>query len=290
MTRPRQGARKPRSGTEQPVRMTARRVNTPGCFLLGNQTPTPAKQISTRETSPVPVLTLPDITVSPTSAEDVSTPPFEETNIMVSPSDTSSISVQSLAEASVSTPSAGEDNIMVSMPGTSSSSGHSPKKSNRPKFYMTKYRKVVEKKNKKTSRTHIYAKAKTDLEAGKFKSVRQCAAFHKVPVTTLYRLYIESDEYKGSGRKSLCLTPEEETVIMNHVKWRSQIGCGMDFSQLQSLVQKTLLALVSANPDRKTGYEDVGQRPNRFFIRRLVERHNLSLRRTAKISKGQLNI
>ena len=198
---------------------------------------------------------------------------------MVSPSETSSISVQSLAEASVSTPSAGDDTFMVSIPGTSSSSGHSPKKSNRHKFYITKYQKNI--------RTHIYAKAKTDLEAGKFKSVRQCAAFHKVPLTTLYRLYIDSDEYKGSGRKSLCLTSEEETVIMNHVKWRSQIGCGMDFSQLQSLVQKTLLALVSANPDRKTGYEDVGQRPNRFFIRRLVERHNVSLRRTAEISKGE---
>ena len=50
---------------------------------------------------------------------------------------------------------------------------------------------------------------------------------------------------------------------------------------------KNGMALVSANPDRKTGYEDVGQRPNRFFIRRLVERHNVSLRRTAEISKGE---
>ena len=283
MPRPRQGARKPRSVVEQPVRMTARRVNTPGCY----QTTPPTKEVSTTETSPVSVHSLPDATVSTTSAEDVSTSPAEETNIMVSPSETSSISVRSLAEASVSTPSAGDDTFMVSIPGTSSSSDPTPKKSNRPKFYMTKYRKVVEKKNKKNSRTHIYAKAKTDLEAGKFKSVRQCAAFHKVPLTTLYRLYIDSDVYKGSGHKSLCLTSEEETVIMNHVKWRSQIGCGMDFSQLQSLVQKTLLALVSANPDRKTGYEDVGQRPNRFFIRRLVERHNVSLRRTAEISKGE---
>ena len=152
--------------------MTARRVNTPGCYLLGNQTTPPTTEVSTTETSPVSVHTLPDATVSTTSAEDVSTSPAEETNIMVSPSETSSISVQSLAEASVSTPSAGDDTFMVSIPGTSSSSGHSPKKSNRHKFYITKYQKNI--------RTHIYAKAKTDLEAGKFKSVRQCAAFHKV--------------------------------------------------------------------------------------------------------------
>ena len=84
-------------------------------------------------------------------------------------------------------------------------------------------------------------KAKTDLEAGKFKSVRQCAAFHKLPVSTLHRLFTDADEFQGSGRKSVSLSFEEETVIMNHVKWRSQIGCGMDFDQLQSLIQKNFL-------------------------------------------------
>ena len=172
---------------------------------------------------------------------------------------------------------------MVPTPGTSD-----PNKSNRPKFYKTKYRKIVEKKNKRQRRTHTFVKAKTDLKAGKFKSVRQCAAFHKLPVSTLHRLFTDADEFQGSGRKSVSLSFEEETVIMNHVKWRSQIGCGMDFDQLQSLIQKTFLALVSANPDRRTGYENTGQRPNRFFIRRLVERHNISLRRTAEISKGKI--
>jgi hypothetical protein len=48
---------------------------------------------------------------------------------------------------------------------------------------MTKYRKVVEKKNPKMKKKHIFAKAKTDLEAGK------CVAFHKCPVSTLHRLF-----------------------------------------------------------------------------------------------------
>ena len=57
-------------------------------------------------------------------------------------------------------------------------------------------------------------------------------------------------------------------------------------SQLQALIQEILLAVKTANPDRVTGYEKSGQMPNRQFVRRLVERNNISLRRTAEISKG----
>ena len=137
--------------------------------------------VSPSETSSISVQSLTDGIVS--------TPSAEEANIMVAIPETSSISVQSLSDGIVSTPSAGDANLMVSIPGTSYISGQSPMKSNRPKFYRT-----------------------------------------TVPLTTLYRLYLESDDYHGSRRKYLCLTSEEETVIMNHVKWRSQIGCGMDFS------------------------------------------------------------
>ena len=233
------------------------------------------------------------------SAAKVNSTPSAGDNIIVA----SSASIQSAIDGeSNPTPPTGDTIILVPTPEISSSSqslsSESPfiedasqsKKSNRPRFYMTKYRKIVEKKNSKMKKKHIYAKAKTDLEAGKFKSVRQCAAFYKLPSSTLHRLLLQSDDYQGSGRKSSCLSIEEEKVIIKHVKWRSQIGCGVDYSQLQSLVQKSLLALVSVNPSRKTGYESTGQRPNRFFIRRLVERHNISLRRTAEISKGKFKI
>ena len=60
----------------------------------------------------------------------------------------------------------------------------------------------------------------------------------------------------------------------------------MDFGQLQSLVQESLLALKEANPDRQTGYEETGQLPNKDYVRRMVTRNNLSLRRTSEIFKG----
>ena len=71
------------------------------------------------------------------------------------------------------------------------------------------------------------------------------------------------------------------------MKWRASIGCGVDWAQLQLLIQEVLVAITTSNPDRLTGYENCGQLPNMFFVRRLADRNNLSLRRTAEISKGR---
>ena len=120
-----------------------------------------------------------------------------------------------------------------------------------------------------------------NMHRGKFKSLRKCASHYKVPISTLHRLLTSGDEYVDSGRALQCLSMEEEVMIIQHVKFRATIGCGVTLPQLQSLIQETLLALMSANPDRKTGYEENGQLPNIEFVRRLVERNNLSLRRTA---------
>ena len=108
---------------------------------------------------------------------------------------------------------------------------------------MAKRRKMIRKKNARKNLSHTYVKAENDLNAGKFSSVRKCAAHYKIPVSTLHQLYTNADEFQGSGRKSLCLSPEEEHLIINHVKERAQIGCGSDFSQLQDLVQKKVWLL-----------------------------------------------
>ena len=160
--------------------------------------------------------------------------------------------------------------------------------SNCPKIYMTKHRKFVKKIAAKQTKKTTFSKAIGEFKEGKFKSLRSCARFYKVAYTTLHRLMTNPtcDEYKGSGKNSKCLTLEEESKIMDHLKWRASTGCGVNYSQLQSLIQEVLLAVKEANPDRVTGYEDSGQMPERSFIRRLISRHNIKLRRTAEISKG----
>ena len=48
--------------------------------------------------------------------------------------------------------------------------------------------------------------------------------------------------------------------------------------QLQLLIQEILLRVTEANPGRTTGWEEVEQLPNRSWVRRFAERHNLVLR------------
>ena len=199
-------------------------------------------------------------------------------------------SLNFLGDSSPNTPTVAdsEEPSDIPIPGSSTTvpSTKNVTQSNRPKQYLTKHRRMVKQTNDKQVRKIVFQKAVRDMHRGKFKSLRKCATHHKVPISTLYRLLTTGDEFQGSGRTLACLSLEEESAIIQHVKFRAQIGCGVDFGQLQLLIQESLLALKSANPDRKTGYESSGQLPNKDFVRRMVARNNLSLRRSAEISKG----
>lgn len=183
-----------------------------------------------------------------------------------------------------------EETSSTPVPGSSTSATSTlnvtNKTSNRPKQYQTKHRRLVKKTQDKQEKKAAYQKAVRDFERGKFKSLRKCATHHKLPVSTLHRLLTTGGEFQGSGPTLSCLSLGEEAAIIQHVKFRAQIGCGVDFGQLQLLIQESLIAVKSANPDRETGYESSGQLPNKDFVRRMVDRHNLSLRRTGEISKG----
>ena len=100
------------------------------------------------------------------------------------------------------------------------------KKKNRPKQYMTKFRKKIKKTDDKLKKKERFAKALADCNAGRFSSVQKCAAFHKVAYSTLYTLHTTGAEYKGSGGSNKVLSLEEENLIVSHVKWRASVGCG----------------------------------------------------------------
>ena len=74
---------------------------------------------------------------------------------------------------------------------------------------------------------------------------------------------------------------------MNHVKWRASVGCGLTWIGLQKLIQEILIGAKLSNPNRTTGYEEQGHMPNINMVRRLADRHNLTLRSTMEISKGR---
>ena len=149
----------------------------------------------------------------------------------------------------------------------------------------------MRKSEQKQMITLKFEAALKDCERGTFKSVRECASQHQVAYSTLYRLFTDMNAagFVGSGRTQTCLNGDEETQIIKHVKWRAAVGCGVNWEQLQLLVQEVLLAIKAANPTRITRYETSNQLPNRSFVRRFAERHNFSLRSSAEISKGKNN-
>ena len=152
---------------------------------------------------------------------------------------------------------------------------------------MTKSRLKIEAQNAKIKKKNLFDRAKQSYLAGKFKSLHKCARFHKVPYSTLYRLVDSNDDFHGSGKSSSVLKPDEEELIINHVKWRASVGCGLTWRGLQKLIQEILIAAKVSNPARLTGYENQGQMPNIHMVRRLADRYNLTLRSTMEISKGR---
>ena len=155
---------------------------------------------------------------------------------------------------------------------------------------MTKFRKKTKKNVNRKIRKNMFARALADCARGRFSSITKCAAFYKVPYSTLYTLFTTGAEYKGSGGANKVLTLVEEAKIVTHVKWRASIGCAVTWAQLAFLIQEVLLAVTASNPDRVTDHEKTGQLPNKSCVRRLAERHNLSLRRTEEISKGMFEM
>ena len=178
------------------------------------------------------------------------------------------------------------DGGSVSSHGSSGSQHTNPGKV-RPKTYMTKSRlksKCVLDKKKRKDQFH---KAKQSFLNGKFKSLNRCAKFYKVPYSTLHNIVHKDVEFCGSGKVSSVLTPEEEQLVIKHIKWRASVGCGLTWTGLQKLIQEILTAAKVSNSERVTGYENQGHMPNMNMVRRLADRHNLTLRASMEISKGR---
>ena len=113
-----------------------------------------------------------------------------------------------------------------------------PTNSKRPSTYKTKTRKNLEKKQFATNRAQAYQKAAQDWLDGKFSSLPQCASKNGLAYSTLHKLVTNPDQsFKGKGRKSPCLLPEEEQKIVDHVAWRASVGAGATWKQLQMLIQ-----------------------------------------------------
>ena len=127
--------------------------------------------------------------------------------------------------------------------------------------------------------------------------LRSAAKHYNIPYSSLYNGIKNHGgvSFQGfSGCTSNILTHDEEQKIVEHVKWKAQIGYGVTWEmvglndilleilmsgfQLQLLIQEILVGVTKANPGRKTGWEEVSHKPDRSWVRRFAARHNLVLR------------
>ena len=74
------------------------------------------------------------------------------------------------------------------------------------------------------------------------------------------------------------MTKQEEQRIVDNVLWKGNIGYGVTWEMLQSLIQECLVAVKKVSPDRVTGLEETGQLPDRSWVRRFTARYDLVLR------------
>ena len=131
---------------------------------------------------------------------------------------------------------------------------------------------MKEKREKKAQQKEKLKMAAQDFLAGKFSNLRQAAQHYGVYYGTLYKVLNKNGgEFKGTGQFSQQLSAEEEKKIVAHVKWRQEIGYGLDWQGLQRLIQEILVRVTQSNPDRVTGLESWGQLPEATWVRRFAE-------------------
>ena len=107
-----------------------------------------------------------------------------------------------------------------------------------------KIEKMQQIKAKKEERKKQYDLAISAYQDGKFENIHACAKHFGVDQKTLKTLIISGRGYVGPGDVSRVLTLEEESKIVEHLKWCRSVGFGMTYHTLQSLFQELLSAVV----------------------------------------------
>ena len=91
----------------------------------------------------------------------------------------------------------------------------------------------------------------------------------------------------GNRRSSPVLTRQEEVKLAKGIDFRASLGVGLDYYQLSFIIQRSLLDLVTANPERITSLEKTNQYPSYDYCIRFAKRNNLVLRCISELNKGR---
>ena len=175
---------------------------------------------------------------------------------------------------------------------THSIPGPSSEVSNESMFPINKKEKILTgDKIKKQSQQEKLIKREQDILKAvdyhkKGNSIRAAAKKFGLPKSTI------SDRVNNrcktvKGRLSPVFTRQEEVKLAKAIDFRASLGVGLDYYQLSLIIQRSLLDLVTANPERITSLEKTNQYPSYDYCVRFARRNNLVLRCFSELNKGR---
>ena len=154
--------------------------------------------------------------------------------------------------------------------------------------YKTPIRKMEEKRGKYKIKEENLKKATKLVNEG--VTVRAAAANYNLSKSTLHDFIKKGDKKRFQAFKgyiSKVLSKDEEELVKGLAKKRADLGCGLSYGQLQTVLQEVLQRLTKRDSTRTSGYEESNHLPNMSYVYRLCKRVNLVLRSTMEITKGR---
>ena len=158
-------------------------------------------------------------------------------------------------------------------------------KSNLKRRRVTKYQKRQKKIEIDEHKREKFAAAIKDMKEMKYKSIRSCAKAHGVPRSSLSRFLNDGTEYVGNGTKLTEFTRQEELRLKDHIVRVLELGFGVTIIELQLIFQECMSALLEADVNRTTKWEDC--MPPYSWCYTFTTRHNLTLRSSMELSKAR---
>ena len=109
--------------------------------------------------------------------------------------------------------------------------------------------------------------------------------------STRVPFYLKSGKgFVGGGKQSIVLTTDEEKRIVQFVTDRVNLGVGLDFDKLKSVIQELLIELKKADKERYIPPTWENCYPEDTFVRRFADRNRISLRRTMGLSAARARL
>ena len=134
------------------------------------------------------------------------------------------------------------------------------------------------------AREETITQAVAHYQAG--NSLKACKEKFGVATSTVHDR-AKGKHGSGWGRKSEVFTWEEEEKLTTAMDVRAGMGVGFGYPQMALWIQILLKDLISANPGRRSGFEETDQFPPYDFCRRVAKRHDMILRKAWELSKGR---